>query len=274
MSILIPVSERARSCNPNSGDCYQKPCESISRCGSAESQNCIEVLRSHKFRIEVAPINQITSFSDLPAGQGLPDRLHCQGISSADFAIKTLAIRSSLFKFPPYVSPVTRLRAVNNIHSSSSQQNLQTRDGISFVTVYTIYNSSIRSDSSRMHDGSSELVTVANSSYRKAERSIAILNVFVDFIQNSAGLLHCLSRRKASRNIVVGSSRLEAPADGIYRAKIFLEEVLNVYSLKFMKASHMLGDKLALAWFEIPGDEVRHFQRLKEVIDVDVLEFL
>ncbi|RWW86658.1 hypothetical protein BHE74_00004560, partial [Ensete ventricosum] len=133
--------------------------------------------------IEVAPINQITSFSDLPAGQGLPDRLHCQGISSADFAIKTLAIRSSLFKFPPYVSPVTRLRAVNKIHSSSSQQNLQTRDGISFVTVYTIYNSSIRSDSSRMHDGSSELVTVANSSYRKAERSMAILNVFVDFIQ-------------------------------------------------------------------------------------------
>ncbi|RRT34662.1 hypothetical protein B296_00052821 [Ensete ventricosum] len=31
-------------------------------------------------------------------------------------------------------------------------------------------------------------------------------------------------------------------------AKIFLEEVVNVYSLKFMKASRMLGDQLALAW--------------------------
>ena len=33
-----------------------------------------------------------------------------------------------------------------------------------------------------------------------------------------------------------------------YRAKVFLEEVLNVYVTKYMKASRMLGDQLALYW--------------------------
>lgn len=36
--------------------------------------------------------------------------------------------------------------------------------------------------------------------------------------------------------------------DGILRAKVFLQEVLKVYGSKFMKASRMLGDQLALAW--------------------------
>lgn len=36
--------------------------------------------------------------------------------------------------------------------------------------------------------------------------------------------------------------------DGIQRAKIFLQEVLQVYSSKYIKASRMLGDQLALAW--------------------------
>lgn len=32
------------------------------------------------------------------------------------------------------------------------------------------------------------------------------------------------------------------------RGKVFLQEVLKVYSSKYMKASRMLGDQLALAW--------------------------
>lgn len=32
------------------------------------------------------------------------------------------------------------------------------------------------------------------------------------------------------------------------RAKLFLQEVLKVYSSRFMNASRMLGDQLALAW--------------------------
>lgn len=36
--------------------------------------------------------------------------------------------------------------------------------------------------------------------------------------------------------------------DGIRRGKVFLQEVLKIYSSKYMKASRMLGDQLALAW--------------------------
>lgn len=36
--------------------------------------------------------------------------------------------------------------------------------------------------------------------------------------------------------------------DGIRRGMVFLQEVLKVYSSKYMKASRMLGDQLALAW--------------------------
>ncbi|CAL9100907.1 unnamed protein product [Musa textilis] len=105
---------------------------------------------------------------------------------SADGDLQRVAEPSLLLRPPSRPLPSSdSLRAVKKIHSSSSQQNLQTRDGISFVTVYTIYNSSIGSDSSRIHDGSSELVTVANSSDSIAERSVAILNVFIDVIQVS-----------------------------------------------------------------------------------------
>ena len=36
--------------------------------------------------------------------------------------------------------------------------------------------------------------------------------------------------------------------EAISKAKVFLEEVLEVYKSMFMKATRMLGDQLALAW--------------------------
>jgi hypothetical protein len=52
-------------------------------------------------------------------------------------------------------------------------------ENIAFVTVFAIYNSS-----PNIHvDGKSDLVIVGNTSYSKVERSMAILNVFIDFIQ-------------------------------------------------------------------------------------------
>jgi hypothetical protein len=52
-------------------------------------------------------------------------------------------------------------------------------ENIAFVTVFAIYNSSLN-----IHvDDKSDLVIVGNTSYSKVERSMAILNVFIDFIQ-------------------------------------------------------------------------------------------
>lgn len=67
----------------------------------------------------------------------------------------------------------------------NKDQNLQSSDFVSFVTVYTIYNSSLKLDSPHM-DG----VNVGNISYSKEERSMAILNTFINFIQVNLSILY------------------------------------------------------------------------------------
>lgn len=111
----------------------------------------------------VRELNQSKTFEDLrrkkydhlvlgpAAGEGLPNRLHCQG---------TKALNKTDFLTPSKASS-----AGNNI---------------SFVTVFTIYNSSL---DERADENASKLVVVGNASYSKEERSMAILNTFVNFIQ-------------------------------------------------------------------------------------------
>jgi len=71
---------------------------------------------------------------------------------------------------------ISGLKAVNKDDSSRSRQQFNTSDAVSFVTVFTVYNSTLTSESS-------SLVTVGDISYSKQERSLAILNTFLDFIQ-------------------------------------------------------------------------------------------
>ncbi|XXG58218.1 hypothetical protein AAC387_Pa04g0583 [Persea americana] len=51
--------------------------------------------------------------------------------------------------------------------------------------------------------------------------------------------------------------------DGLQKAKIFLQEVLEAYSSKYAKASRMLGDQLALYWIikSHPSFDVKRFSR-------------
>ena len=60
---------------------------------------------------------------------------------------------------------------------STSSYSSKLRDAVSFVTVFTVYNNT------SLDARASDLVTVGNASYSKTERSIAVLNVFVNFIQ-------------------------------------------------------------------------------------------
>jgi hypothetical protein len=61
------------------------------------------------------------------------------------------------------------------------------------------------------------------------------------------------------------------------RAKVFLQEVLKVYSSKYMSASRMLGDQLALAWVvkSDPSFDTRKFTKpqafLEEIGGASVL---
>ncbi|KAK6920275.1 hypothetical protein RJ641_016179, partial [Dillenia turbinata] len=230
------------------------------------------------------------------AGQGLPNRLQCQGVN-----------------------------AINKIKSSSGSNS---GEYVSFVTVFVVNKSA---ESGR----SLEYFNVGNASYTKVERSMAILNVFISFIQvmmprsnviiltdpaselpvhQDRVIVHPIqgdySRNKLmlqrirsyieflerkleeqahrqghinnyiftdSDVAVVGDlseifkdhvnfhlaftfrNNKEQPLnsgfiavkgtpDGLLRAKTFLQNVLEAYISKYIKASRMLGDQLALAW--------------------------
>lgn len=54
---------------------------------------------------------------------------------------------------------------------------------VAFVTVFAIYNSTVQSKPD-------DLVTVGNISYGKVEKSMAILNVFINFIQVYLVMFH------------------------------------------------------------------------------------
>ncbi|XP_042513322.1 uncharacterized protein LOC122088203 [Macadamia integrifolia] len=258
------------------------------------------------------------------AGQGLPDRLQCQGV-----------------------------KALNKTHFSSPSNGATSRDTISLVTVFALYNISPHSYED---DKSSNLVTVGNTSYSKGERSMAILDVFINFIQvsmpqsNVIILTDPASALSVGRNSVTvfpiqgeysrdklmlqrirsyiafldqrlmehskwhgrvnhyiftdsdvavvddlgpifqnypnfhlaltfrnnknqplnsGFIAVRGTNVGILRAKLFLQEVLEIYSSKFMKASRMLGDQLALAWVvkSHPSFDSKRFTRPQAFMD-------
>uniref|UniRef100_A0ACD5WSB2 Uncharacterized protein n=1 Tax=Avena sativa TaxID=4498 RepID=A0ACD5WSB2_AVESA len=233
------------------------------------------------------------------AGQGRTDRLQCQG-----------------------------LKAVNKI--SLASEGKYSGELVSFVTVFTAYNS----DPAGAGKMSSDVVTVGKHSYSKVERSMAILNTFISFIQvsmptskviiltdpksklsinqgratifpidgnYSRGNLmlqriksyiaflelkfekldqvnsfsnyiftdsdmvvvedlgyifkrypHChlalTFRNNKGQPLNSGFVAVRGTSDGISKAIEFFKKVLEAYNLKYMKASRMLGDQLALAW--------------------------
>ncbi|XP_047951404.1 uncharacterized protein LOC125196814 [Salvia hispanica] len=250
------------------------------------------------------------------AGEGLHNRLQCQGT-----------------------------RALNRTQILKFRNNSLPTDHVALVTVFTTYNSTADSDSRR-----NDLVSVGNVSYNKVERSMAILNVFLNFVQVTMPESHVIiltdpavdlplhrdivtiqpiqgeySRDKLMLQrirsyIMFLQTRLEklkqkqeqvthfiftdsdiavigdlgeifsdypnfdlaltfrnnkdqplnsgfiavrGTADGIQRGVAFLQEVLAVYSSKFMQASRMLGDQLALAWVvkSKPNFNIKRFSR-------------
>nr|GMD44116.1 uncharacterized LOC101245780 [Ipomoea batatas] len=258
------------------------------------------------------------------AGQGLPDRLHCRGN-----------------------------KALNRTHFPASG-NSGSGDTVSFVTVFATYDAPV--DTQRNERLVNLVTTVGNTSYSKVERSLAILDVFINFIQvtmpqssiiiltdpssqlpvNRNGVfIHPIqgeysrdklmlqrirsyitflktryeeqSRWKGKVNHYIftdsdlavvdnlgeifdnypdfdvaltfrnnkeqplnsGFIAVRGTLKGILRAKLFLQHVLEVYSTKYMKASRMLGDQLALAWVvkSNPSFDAKKFTRRQPFLD-------
>ncbi|CAK7325502.1 unnamed protein product [Dovyalis caffra] len=114
-------------------------------------RKALEVLELHQNPVvEGPPMKKNTKSDNLilgsAAGQGLPNHLQCQGT-----------------------------KGLNKTHLPSSSS---AGESIAFVTVFTVYNTSLATDS-RL----SNLVTVGNASYAKTESSMAVLNVFINSIQ-------------------------------------------------------------------------------------------
>ncbi|TYK17518.1 uncharacterized protein E5676_scaffold434G003860 [Cucumis melo var. makuwa] len=259
----------------------------------------LSLLELHHDLASKQPDKQSKKFDHLilgpAAGQGLSDRLQCSGT-----------------------------KALNNTHSPDTSNSAESGDSIHFVTVFTIYNAS---QDSKVIGRSTDVVKVGDASYSKVERSMAVLNVFIDFIQVSMPQSNVViltdpasdlpsfldakldEQRQGTRHInhyiftdsdmaVVGDLgeifrkhpkfhlaltfrnnkaqplnsgfiAVRGTEDGILRAKAFLEEVLKIYSSKFMKASRMLGDQLALAWVvkSNPSFDARKFSKPETFVE-------
>ncbi|XP_051145799.1 uncharacterized protein LOC127261544 [Andrographis paniculata] len=255
------------------------------------------------------------------AGEGLPDRLQCQGT-----------------------------KALNKTHFGTFLNNSHSVENVAFVTVFATYNSTA---GNRPDD----LVSVGNKSYNKVERSMAILNVFMNFIQEvmpqssvivltdpasdlplrremvtiqpiqgeysreklmlqrirsyisflDARLQKLIKKQEQVTHFIFtdldiavvddlrqiftkhpnfhlaltfrnnkeqplnsGFIAVRGTVEGIQRGKAFLEHVLKIYTTKFMKASRMLGDQLALASVvrSNPNFNARRFSRREAFLDM------
>ncbi|TKY66722.1 hypothetical protein E2542_SST09608 [Spatholobus suberectus] len=124
-------------------------------------------------------------------GQGLSNRLQCQGT-----------------------------KALNRTHSSNSRSGV---DGsITFVTVFAIYNSSLND----VDDKSSNTI-VGNASYNKLGRSMALLNVFINFIQVAMPQSKVIILTDPVSDLSVQRNRVSLyPVQGEYsRDKLMLQRI-------------------------------------------------
>ncbi|EPS67115.1 hypothetical protein M569_07663 [Genlisea aurea] len=122
------------------------------------------------------------------AGEGRSDRLHCRGT-----------------------------KAMNTTAAEKLKNSFHTADPVALVTVFIAYNDSKPTDP----------VTVGNVSYSKSERSMAILNIFINFIKISMPrssviiLTDPISELKLQRDMV-----MIQPIKGEYsRDKLMLQRI-------------------------------------------------
>lgn len=284
----------------------------------------LSVLELHNFSTTVDQPKKHSKKSDHlvlgeAAGQGLRNRLHCQGT-----------------------------KALNKTRHNASDR-LNSGENVAFVTVFTIYNSSTDRHAEKKN---LDLVTIGNSSYTKLERSMAILDSFIKFIQVTMPLSNVIILTDPESDLQIDKERVTAypiqgeysrdklmlqrirsyiafltgkleehrkqegqgqinhyiftdsdvavvddlrqifdeyssfhlaltfrnnkdqplnsgfiavrgTAEGLQKGKDFLEEVLKVYTARYMKASRMLGDQLALAWVvrSRPSFDSRRFSK-------------
>ncbi|CAN6815563.1 unnamed protein product [Brassica oleracea] len=131
------------------------------------------------------------------AGVGFTDRLHCQGT-----------------------------KALNKTHTTTSHVSGAAGNGVSFVTVFTVYNTTTSLGDLK---SSSVVSVVGNVTYSKPARSMAVLNAFSYFIQVSMPKSKVvILTDPASQLSIQASNVLVEPIPGDYsRANLMLQRIMS-----------------------------------------------
>uniref|UniRef100_A0A0E0LCU7 Nucleotide-diphospho-sugar transferase domain-containing protein n=1 Tax=Oryza punctata TaxID=4537 RepID=A0A0E0LCU7_ORYPU len=210
------------------------------------------------------------------AGQGRPDRLQCEGLK----AINEIGLSSERNYSRGHVTFVTVFTTYNSDPAEASKlpSNVVTVGKHSYSKVgrsMAILNTFIGFIQVSMPRSNVIILTDPNSKFSITHGSAAFLEqrleelgtvedinhlIFTDSdiaVVTDLGHIfemypHChlalTFRNNKGQPLNSGFVAVRGTRDGIFKAIEFFKEVLEAYHLKYMKASRMLGDQLALAW--------------------------
>lgn len=172
------------------------------------------------------------------AGQGLRNRLQCQGT-----------------------------KALNKTHSPSSAHVSNAEESIAFVTVFSIYNPSGNGDADTT---SSNMVTVGKSSFTKSERSMAILDTYINFIQVTMPQSNIFVLTDPASDLHIARERvLSYPIPGDYsRETLMLQRIKSYIAFLDARAEELSKKKNKRAFHYIFTDsDIAVVNDLSQIFD-------
>ncbi|KAK8538954.1 hypothetical protein V6N13_022094 [Hibiscus sabdariffa] len=188
-----------------------------------------------------APKKTTTKFDHLvlgpAAGEGLSNRLQCQGV-----------------------------KALNKTHFSNSPHASGVGDGVVFVTVFTIYNNT---PDTPMNSRLSNLVTVGNASYSKPERSMAILNVFINFIKVRMPHSNVIILTDPESDLSMHQNQVTVlPIRGEYsRDKLMLQRIRSYITFLEIKLEKLSQEKGRITHFFFTDSDIAVIDDLGQIFD-------
>ncbi|XXG58219.1 hypothetical protein AAC387_Pa04g0583 [Persea americana] len=228
------------------------------------------------------------------AGEGLPNRLQCSGLKALN---KTHASRlSHAFNCSEIISFVTVFAVYNSSPSDEKLSDLVTVGNnsyskaarsmailntyINFIQKFTGLNAQKQCDYSRgklMLQRIKSYIAFLETKYEEhlqgknhlnhyifTDSDMAVVDGLCDMFHKYPDFHLALTfRNNKDQPLNSGFIAVRGTPDGLQKAKIFLQEVLEAYSSKYAKASRMLGDQLALYWIikSHPSFDVKRFSR-------------
>ncbi|XP_065863967.1 uncharacterized protein [Euphorbia lathyris] len=180
------------------------------------------------------------------AGQGLPNRLQCQ-VSQ----VLKLSIRVFSLHLP--VHPVLGTILPLSLSSQSTTPH--------WILRLSFLDRKLKEIAQNPRN---------TSHYVFTDSDIAVVSDLGHIFQKYPNFHLALTfRNNKQQPLNSGFIAVRGTPESILRAKIFLQEVLEVYSSKYMNASRMLGDQLALARVikSHPGFDLRKFSRPQAFIE-------